>query len=42
MSLTLTSAGVRKAAILLVQIGQENAAKVMAHLRESEVEAISA
>jgi flagellar motor switch protein FliG len=42
MTLTLTSAGVRKAAILLVQIGQENAAKVMAHLRESEVEAISA
>jgi len=42
MSLTLTGAGVRKAAILLVQIGQENAAKVMSHLRESEVEAISA
>ncbi|HET7355632.1 MAG TPA: flagellar motor switch protein FliG [Nocardioidaceae bacterium] len=42
MALTLTGAGVRKAAILLVQIGQENAAKVMAHLRESEVEAISA
>jgi flagellar motor switch protein FliG len=42
MTLTLTGAGVRKAAILLVQIGQENAAKVMAHLRESEVEAISA
>lgn len=42
MTLTLTGTGVRKAAILLVQIGQENAAKVMAHLRESEVEAISA
>jgi len=42
MTLTLTGAGVRKAAILLVQIGQENAAKVMSHLRESEVEAISA
>ncbi|HET7388220.1 MAG TPA: flagellar motor switch protein FliG [Nocardioidaceae bacterium] len=34
--------GVRRAAILLVQLGQENAAKVLAHLRESEVEAISA
>jgi len=42
MTLTLTGTGVRKAAILLVQIGQENAAKVMAHLREREVEAISA
>lgn len=43
--MTLTSLGtmgVRKAAILLVQIGHENAAKVLSHLRESEVEAISA
>jgi flagellar motor switch protein FliG len=43
--MTLTSIGtmgVRKAAILLVQIGHENAAKVLSHLRESEVEAISA
>ncbi len=39
---TLSDAGIRKAAILLVQIGQEKAAKVLAHLRESEVEAISA
>ncbi|MGZ4453363.1 MAG: flagellar motor switch protein FliG [Nocardioides sp.] len=42
MSLTMTGMGVRKAAIIMVQMGQENAAKVMAHLRESEVEAISA
>jgi flagellar motor switch protein FliG len=39
---TLSDVGVRKAAILLVQIGQDKAAKVLAHLRESEVEAISA
>ena len=42
MSLTMTGMGVRKAAIILVQMGHENAAKVMAHLRESEVEALSA
>ncbi len=42
MNRTLSDTGVRKAAILLVQIGQEKAAKVLAHLRESEVEAISA
>ncbi len=42
MNPTLSDAGVRKAAILLVQIGQDQAAKVLAHLRESEVEAISA
>lgn len=42
MNLTLSDTGVRKAAILLVQLGQDRAAKVMAHLRESEVEAISA
>lgn len=42
MTLTLGTMGVRKAAILLVQIGHDNAAKVLSHLRESEVEAISA
>ncbi|HEX6515073.1 MAG TPA: flagellar motor switch protein FliG [Nocardioidaceae bacterium] len=42
MNLTLSDAGVRKAAVLLVQLGQERAAKVLSHLRESEVEAISA
>ena len=39
---TLDDAGVRKAAILLVQLGQDKAAKVLAHMRENEVEAISA
>ena len=39
---TLTAGGIRKAAILLVQLGQENAAKVLSFLRESEVEALSA
>ena len=34
--------GVRKAAILLIQMGRERAASVLAHLSESEVEAISA
>jgi flagellar motor switch protein FliG len=42
LTMTGTSAGVRKAAVLLVQIGQENAAKVLAYMSESEVEAISA
>jgi flagellar motor switch protein FliG len=41
-TLALNNAGVRKAAILLVQLGQDSAAKVMARLPESEVEAISA
>ncbi|GAA2356654.1 flagellar motor switch protein FliG [Dactylosporangium salmoneum] len=34
--------GLRKAAILLVQMGKEDAAKIMAHLRESEVEELTA
>lgn len=37
-----TSAGIRKTAILLIQVGREHAAKVMSHLTDSEVEAISA
>jgi len=41
-TLTLSDAGVRKVAILLVQIGQDRAAQVLSHLRESEVEAVSA
>lgn len=36
------SMGVRKVAILLVQLGQEQAAKLLSHLSEGEVEAISA
>ncbi len=42
MSTTLTAPGIRKAAIVLVQMGQENAAKVLSFLREAEVEALSA
>jgi flagellar motor switch protein FliG len=42
MTTTTMSPGVRKAAVLLVQLGQEGASKVLAHLPESEVEAISA
>ncbi len=38
---TTETAGIRKAAILLVQLGQEKAAQVLSHLRESEVEAVS-
>lgn len=34
--------GVRKAAVLLVGMGKEEAAKVMSHLKESEVEEITA
>lgn len=34
--------GVRKTAILLVQMGREKAARIMAHLSDSEVEAVSA
>ncbi|MGZ4473923.1 MAG: flagellar motor switch protein FliG [Nocardioidaceae bacterium] len=37
-----TSPGVRKAAIVLVQLGHDNAAKIFSHLRENEVEALSA
>jgi flagellar motor switch protein FliG len=39
---TQSEAGVRKAAVLLVQLGHDGASKVLAHLPESEVEAISA
>jgi flagellar motor switch protein FliG len=38
----ITGVGVRKAAILLVQMGRERAAAVMSHLSETEVEAVSA
>ncbi|HET7327456.1 MAG TPA: flagellar motor switch protein FliG [Nocardioidaceae bacterium] len=37
-----TSTGVRKAAVLLVQLGRDRAGSVLGHLREAEVEAISA
>jgi flagellar motor switch protein FliG len=42
MTTTQSEAGVRKAAVLLVQLGHDGASKVLAHLPESEVEAISA
>lgn len=41
-ALTATQGGVRKAAILLIQLGRERAAEVLSHLNVSEVEAISA
>lgn len=42
MTTTLAGLGVRKAAILLVQLGRDRAAAVMSKLDDSEVEAISA
>jgi flagellar motor switch protein FliG len=39
---TISQAGARKAAIMLVQLGQDRAAKVLAHLPEEELEAVSA
>ncbi len=38
---TLATMGVRKAAVLMIQMGKERAAQVMAHLSDAEVEAIS-
>jgi flagellar motor switch protein FliG len=38
---TMAAEGVRKAAVLLVQMGQENAARVLSYMAETEVEAIS-
>lgn len=38
----LATLGVRKAAIVLIQLGRERASQVMAHLSDAEVEAISA
>lgn len=42
MSAATTSAGVRKTAVLLIQMGRDKAAQVMNHLSESEVELVSA
>jgi flagellar motor switch protein FliG len=39
---TIAGLGVRKAAILLIQMGKDRAATVLSHLSDSEVEAISA
>ena len=41
MTTTLTGAGARKAAILLVQLGKTKAASVLSQLNETEVEAIT-
>ena len=41
-ALALTGLGVRKAAILLIQLGRDRAASVLAHMSDSEVEAVSA
>ena len=38
---TATGAGVRKAAILLIQMGRERAGSVLSHLSDTEVESIS-
>ena len=42
MATVLTTSGVRKAAILLIQLGRDKASVVLSHLSDSEVEAISA
>ena len=42
MTASLAGLGVRKAAILLIQMGRDGAAGVLSHLSEAEVEAISA
>jgi flagellar motor switch protein FliG len=38
---TATGVGVRKAAVLLIQLGRERAASVLSHLSDADVEAIS-
>jgi flagellar motor switch protein FliG len=38
----MANLGVRKAAVLLIQLGRERAASVLSHLSETEVEAVSA
>ena len=42
MTEALPAEGLRKAAVLLVQLGQENASRVLSFMSEGEVEAISA
>lgn len=42
MTTSLTHDGVRKAAIVLIQLGRDRAANVLSHLSDVEVEAISA
>ncbi len=40
--MSIADLGIRKAAIILIQLGREKAADVLSHLSEAEVEAISA
>ena len=42
MDAVMSDTGIRKAAVLLVQLGQERAATIFGHLKDTEVEAISA
>ena len=42
MASMATGLGVRKAAILLIQLGREGAASVLSHMSEAEVEAVTA
>lgn len=42
MSSAVTTLGVRKVAIVLIQLGRDQAASILGHLSEAEVEAISA
>ena len=42
MSLNIAALGIRKAAIILIQLGREKAAEVLSHLSDAEVEALSA
>lgn len=42
MSATVSTMGVRKAAVLLLQVGKDRAATIMGHLSEAEVEQVSA
>jgi flagellar motor switch protein FliG len=41
-TMNLTAIGVRKAAVVLIQLGRDSAAAVLGHLSDAEVEAISA
>lgn len=42
MSMTVANVGVRKAAILLIQMGRDRASAILNHMSETEVEAVSA
>lgn len=42
MSVNIAALGIRKAAIILIQLGRDKASEVLSHLSEAEVEALSA